>query len=75
MILGRSVDDVVGLKEAPFSEEDFAPGKIRFRNGFLDGVVDVARGEFFYYHPNGFGRYSSWRRFLLFENGPVPGQP
>ena len=75
MILGRSVDDDVGLKEAPFSEEDFAPGKIRFRNGFLDGEAYVAGSKFFYCHPNGFGRYSGRNRFLLFENGPVPSQP
>ena len=42
MSLDRSADDVVGLKEAPFSEKDFAPGIIRLRNGFLNGKADVA---------------------------------
>ena len=74
-ILGRSVDDVVGLKEALFYEEDFAPRKIWLWNGFLNRKADVANRKFLCYHPNGFGRNSSWGRLLLFKNDPVPGQP
>ena len=74
-ILGRSIVDVVGLKVALIAEECFAQRKIWLWNGFLNGKADVASSKFLYYHPYGFGRNSSWGRFLLFKNDPVPGQP
>ena len=58
LILGMSIGNEIGLKEALLSEEGFTPGEVWLWDRFLDRKFDVASGKFLYYHPYGFGRNS-----------------